>query len=281
MKRAMLRASACLLLGGLAFPWSQVDANAPTAKAAKGDGKKQGKAVERSAAEILKLLNEPVKCSYSDMDIKAAIGDLGQQVGIRIKLDMAFLGQQSGDLDNLTVSLNVDGLPLKKALRKMVEVYHFSFGVVGDTLWVSTEEGLAARQVRQYISVDWQAKKFEDVIAELSQKYAVPLVIDPKSRLTKGKELITLVLEDSTLESVLRLISEMVGLKPVRIGNAFYISGEERVDRLRDSDSLAPPIPIVPERNQDNPGGQPAPLVPPNGNGNANENNNGNNENDR
>ncbi|QVL33677.1 DUF4974 domain-containing protein [Telmatocola sphagniphila] len=213
------------------------------------------KVKEKTPEELQKLLSENVKCSFLEMELKAVLSDLSQQTGAKIKFDTAFLSQQPGDMEGLTVSLETDGMPLRKALRKLTLAYQLSFGVVGDTIWVSSEEGLAARQMRQYIPISCKETPLSDLIKTLSSKYSVNMVLDLKARKSKASETpITLELEEATLETILRLATEMAGLKPVRIGGVIYITSEERADKLRDGDTLVPQIPMIPENRND---GQP------------------------
>ncbi len=55
----------------------------------------------------------------------------------------------------------------------------------------------------------------------------------------------TLHLEDVPLETAVRLLSEMAGLKPVRVGNVLFVTSKDNAAELRqDPDLSQPPQPL-------------------------------------
>ncbi len=66
----------------------------------------------------------------------------------------------------------------------------------------------------------------------------------------------TLQLEDVPLETAVRLMCEMVGLKPVRVGNVMFICSKAAAADLKTDPDLVPPSPVP-----GFPGGPPPPGI--------------------
>jgi hypothetical protein len=78
-------------------------------------------------------------------------------------------------------------------------------------------------------------------LKEMSSKYGVSVVFDPKAVKSKAVENpVTLTVDDVPFEAAVRLMCEMAELKPARMGNVIYVTTEARADKLKDSDSLVP-----------------------------------------
>jgi hypothetical protein len=107
------------------------------------------------------------------------------------------------------------------------------------------------RQLKQRIAVDYEAVPLGKALKDLSTKYGVNVVIDPRTAKTKAADNpVTLQVDDVPFEAAVRLLCEMADLKPARMANVIFVTTEDRADKLRNSDSLVPtpglPVPGVP-----------------------------------
>jgi hypothetical protein len=80
---------------------------------------------------------------------------------------------------------------------------------------------------------------------------------------------VTLQLEDVPLETAVRLLADLAGLKPVRLDNVLFVTTEERADKLRPDATPSPaPASIAIDRPAAAPAAAPAVapgVVPPPG----------------
>jgi type II secretory pathway component GspD/PulD (secretin) len=217
------------------------------APAAKGPDK-----ADPSAAEnIRKALDSTGNFEFSDVTLANVLDTLSEQYKIHITLDRAVLQQMGFEPETMQVKLQMKNGKLRSALRALVGQYSLTYATVGDALVVTTEEVAVYRQLKQRINVDYEAVPLNKALKELSTKYGVNVVIDPRAAKTKAAENpVTLQVDDVPFEAAVRLMCEMADLKPARMGNVIFVTTEARADKLRDGDSLVPipglPTPGVP-----------------------------------
>ena len=62
----------------------------------------------------------------------------------------------------------------------------------------------------------------------------------------EGQSPVTLQVEDIGLDAAVRLLAEMAGLKPVRVGNILFVTTKQSAQEMRGEPDLAPnPMPRV------------------------------------
>src|SRR5260370_8708625 len=86
----------------------------------------------------------------------------------------------------------------------------------------------------------------ETALKDLHKEKVTNLLIDKKVA-KEAKAEVSLQFEDVPYETVVRLLCEQAGLKPVRLGNVLYITSSAIAKELRSEPDLAPSgIPGVP-----------------------------------
>jgi len=101
-------------------------------------------------------------------------------------------------------------------------------------------------------------------LKQLAKSTNTNLVLDPRVGKEAKTAALTLQLEDVPLETAVRLMAEVAGLKSVRVGNVLFVTTEARADKLRSEPESAPPAPpggAMIEKAMAVPGG-PAVIVP-------------------
>jgi type II secretory pathway component GspD/PulD (secretin) len=221
-----------------------IAAAAPGAKA-------PAKADPAAAEAIRKALDTSGNFDFSGVNLPGVLNTIAEQYKINIVLDRTVLQQMGLDPDSIVVELKMKEGKLRNALRAIAGQYNLTYAIVGDSLLVTTEELAVYKQLKQRISVDFDAVPLSKALKELSTKYGVNVVIDPRTARTKTAENpVTLRVDDVPFEAAVRLLCEMADLKPARMGNVIFVTTEARADKLRDSDSLVPapgvPMPGLP-----------------------------------
>jgi hypothetical protein len=196
-----------------------------------------------SAAEKLReALNALVTVKIDKQSLTAAVEMLKEKGQVNLVLD-TFSIQQMGwlpDQPPTPVDVDLKEVKLKTALRRVLEPYNLGYAVVGDTVVVTTEQAAVARVMRQRVNVEFDKVEFAQALKQLSKDTGANLLLD--SRVEKeAKNAVSLELDDVPLETAVRLLSEMAGLKPVRIGNVLFITDKKNAAELRNDPDLAQP----------------------------------------
>jgi hypothetical protein len=208
-----------------------------------------------SAADKLRReLDQLITIDINEQPLNLAVNQLREQTHLNFVLDKFTLLQLGIDPDMVPVSAKLKDVKLRSALRTIFGPYNLSFAIIGDTVLISTDEMAIYRQMRQRVNVDVENIEFASSLRQLARETATNLVIDPRvQKEAQGK--ITLQIEDVPLDTAVRLMSEMVGLKPVKVGNTLFICSKTTAKDLREEEAT-PPMPGMP-------GAPGTPGVPP------------------
>ena len=88
-------------------------------------------------------------------------------------------------------------------------------------------------------------------LRQLARDTATNVIVDTRAE-KDAQATVTMQLEDVPLETAVRLLSEMAGLKPVRVGNVLFVTKKDIANELRNDPDLVQPVQP----------GQPQPGVP-------------------
>src|SRR5438105_4858356 len=92
-----------------------------------------------------------------------------------------------------------------------------------------------------------KATKEESPAQKLAKETATNLVIDPRMA-KEAQATVSVELDEVPLESAVRLLAEMAGLKPVRLGNVLFVTSKTAAVSLRADPDLVP-RPALPDGN--------------------------------
>lgn len=227
----------CLSIGLLAAAISI----ALTSSALAAPGKNDPKPEKNPAEAIRKALDKTGKFEFTAVNLGGVLNTLGEEYKINIVLDRGVLQLMGLEPEVMNVELKLKEGTLRSALRAITGQYSLTYVIVGDALVVTTEEMAVYRQLKQRVTVDYDAIPLNKALKEMATKYAVTVVFDPKILKTKTVENpVTLQVDDVPFEAAVRLMCEMAELKPARMGNVIYVTTEARADKLKDGDSLVP-----------------------------------------
>src|SRR5262249_13800110 len=76
-------------------------------------------------------------------------------------------------------------------------------------------------------------------IKKLAAETGTNLLIDTRV-MKEAQTAVTLQLEDVPLETAVRLMAEMVGLKPVRVGNVLFVTSKATAQEMRQDNEADP-----------------------------------------
>jgi type II secretory pathway component GspD/PulD (secretin) len=197
---------------------------------------------ERTASEaIRKALDSSGNFDFTGVTLAGVMSTLSEQYKINIVVDRMVIQQMGLEPEIMNVELKMKEGKLRSALRAIVGQYNLTFATVGDSLLITTEEIAVYRQLKQRINVDFDSVPLGKAVKELSGRYGVNVVVDPRAVKSKAAENpVSLQVDDVPFEAAIRLLCEMADLKPARMGNVIFVTTEARADKLKDGDSLVP-----------------------------------------
>ena len=229
-----------ILTAGLALAWT-LSAAFLTAAPVSPEPKKDK--ATTPAEKIRTALDKPVTLEIAGQPLNNAFQDLSEKLGVQIVVDTLTLQQMGLDPGSMQVHFKSKDLKARTALRSILGQFNLSFAIVGENVLVTTDEMAMYRQMRQRVNIEFESAEFATAIRQLARDTATNLIIDARS-MKEAKGAITLQLEDVPLETAVRLMSEMVGLKPVRVGNVMFICSKAAAADLKTDTDLVPPAPL-------------------------------------
>jgi hypothetical protein len=254
-----MRFTLCRLFAAVVFAVPVLAAPATVSGAAPAPGAAAKTASPMDAAR--KALDEVGDMNYQNKSLNVVINDLKDKSKLTVTIDPQVF-QFGLDPNMPTVNVNLKNVKLKDGLRQALAPFNLKCGLTKDGLFISTEDGLTTKQLRQRVSVDCDGTAFAAAVKQLAADTGANVVIDPRLK-EKANAAVTLKLEDVPLESAIRLLAEVADLGTVRMSNVLFVTTAERAEKLRPSSDgptqPAPGNPVFPFPN--GPGGV-IPLPP-------------------
>jgi len=102
----------------------------------------------------------------------------------------------------------------------------------GEPLSISPEQ-LKEQILGEPISLSAEKQSLASILDELRKQTGANIVLDARSLQEVKQSNITLTIDDVRLLNALELIADMVNLKPVAMGNVYYITSPENAERLQ------------------------------------------------
>jgi hypothetical protein len=195
------------------------------------------------AEKTRKALDRPITVKIEKQTLRATLDQLKQKGDVNIVLDAWTIQQQPAgpsETDPAPWDFDLKEVKLKSALRTVLQPYGLTYVVLGDVIVVTTEEMADLRQMHQVVDVDLEHVEIAEALHRLSRASAVNVLLDSRVG-DKAKAKVNLEMEDVPLDTAVRLLSEMAGLKPVKVGNVLFVTTKEHADEIRQDPELTQP----------------------------------------
>jgi hypothetical protein len=213
-------------------------------------------AADSPAEKLRKTLDQTISVEFVDQPLHLALAQLREQTKINFVLDRMTINQMGIDPETFAVQGRVKDVKVRTVLRSVLGGSNLGYAIVGETVFVSTDEMTMYKQMQQRVNVDLEKVEFAAALKKLGRETATNLIVD--TRVAKeASQPVSLQMEDVPLETVVRLMAEMVGLKPVRVGNVLFVCSKASAQELRADPDLVQPHP------QPNPNGNPGIMIQP------------------
>jgi hypothetical protein len=191
-----------------------------------------------SADKIRAGLDKAITIDYNGQSLVEALNKVRDKSGIAINLDPTLFVQMQigfngpGGDPQPQIQIRATNEKASQVLRKFLNVHQLTYVVFEDSILITTEEMAVIRQYRQRVSVDLDEVPLKKALRDLAKNHGINLVIDPK--VSKQAETpVSLQLENTGIETALRLLAELAGLKAVRMGNVMFVTSEETAKKIR------------------------------------------------
>ncbi len=240
-----IRSRCTLLATGLVL----IVAMSPGRLAAAGPDTKETPA--SPAEKIKKQLDQTTTLEIAEQPLNLALNQIREQTKINFVIDRFTIQQMGMDPEQLPVSAKLKDVKVRSALRSVLSPYNLGYAIIGDTVLVSTDDMVMLRQMKQRVSIDLDKVDLAAALKKLSRETATNLMLDARVG-KEAKAEVSLQLEDVPLETAVRLVAEMGGLKPVKVGNVLFVTTKALATDMRNDPDLSQPV--VP--------GQPVPGQP-------------------
>jgi hypothetical protein len=200
-----------------------------------------------SAGDKLRAnLDKNVTLDFTGQSLTDALNHFREKTGVPINVDQVALMQMlivdaaiagGGIPGGAPMLFQVKAINEKasQVLRKLLNAHQLAYIVVEDAVLVSTADMVIMRQMRQRVSVDLDEVPFHKAVRTLTKNHSLNLVIDPKVKI-QAETPVSLQLENSGIETTVRLLAELAGLKSVRMGNVIFITTAEKAKKIRDEE---------------------------------------------
>ena len=196
-------------------------------------------------AAARKALDEVGDMNYQAKTLTDLITDLKEKTKVPVVLDNQVYNFGL-DPNQPIINVNLKQVKLKDGLKAALAPFNLKFGLTQEGLFISTEEGVIAKQMRQRVSLDCDGTEFAVAAKQLATDTGANLIVDPRLK-EKAKVPVTLKLDDVPLETAVRLLADVADLRAVRMSNVLYVTTPERAKVLReDSDGPTSPSPFNP-----------------------------------
>jgi hypothetical protein len=216
----------------LALAWAAVPA-----PAAPGTPATDTKKSDSPAEKLRKALDQTTDVTIEGQSLEASINQLAEQAKVNVVIDRWTIQNMGIDPNGAVVTVKLQNVKIRTALRTMLNQYNLSYVPIGDSIVVTTEDMAVHRQMRQRVSVEVDKEQLGNALKKLARETGTNILIDGK--VTKESETaISLDLDDVPLETAVRLMAEMAGLKPVRVGNVLLVTTKAAANELKNEGDL-------------------------------------------
>jgi hypothetical protein len=196
----------------------------------------QGASIEK----VKQGLDKSITVDFTGQSIEEILNHVRDKSGVPISIDDQSLG---------IVGMNFmrpDGQPMQfqikatnektgQVLRKFLNNYRLSYVLFENSVLVTTEEMAIVRQMKQRVSINLEEVPANKAIRDLAKNHGINLVIDP-NQAKQAESRVSLQLENTGIETAIRLLAELAELKAVRMGNVMFVTSEARAKKIRDEE---------------------------------------------
>src|SRR5260370_18837088 len=143
---------------------------------------------EFPAERVRKALDKKIDANFENVSLKAAFDDLKELTKINFVLDVITLANNGIAVDNPLVNVKLTEVKAKQVLRTILDANHLGYAIIGDTVFISTEDEAQRRQLKQKVSLDLEKIALETALKDLGRETGGQILIDKKTTKEAGTQ---------------------------------------------------------------------------------------------
>ena len=193
----------------------------------------RGSEPENPREAAIRALDKISDIDFEGKSLQDVMDKLKEETKLPVILDSQFT---NFGMDPNQMIINVKKMKqvkLKDALKAALAQFNLRYGMTSEGWFISTEEGVTIRQLRQRIQLDCDRAEIAATLKQLATDTGANLVVDPRVG-ENAKQAVTLKLEDVPVETAVRLLAEVADLRAVRSNNVLFITTPEKARYFRD-----------------------------------------------
>jgi len=101
------------------------------------------------AERIRKELDQTITIEFADQPLHLALNQLREQTKINFVLDRQTLAQMNIDPDQSPIQSKFKDVKVRSVLRSIVGTYNLGYAIIGDTVFVSSDDMAMLKQMQQ------------------------------------------------------------------------------------------------------------------------------------
>ncbi len=205
-------------------------------------GQDAGKTTDTKPAAADKIrqgLDKSITIDYTGQSLAEALNHFREKIGLPINIEpiaMMQAGQAAfPDLgEPMAPQVTIKGTNEKASqiLRRTLSAHRLTYIVIDDAVLVTSEDAAVMRQMRQRVSVDLDQVPLKKAVRDLAKSKGINLVIDPLV-MRDADTPVSLQLDNTGIETTLRLLAELAYVKAVRMGNVVFITSEDKAKKIQ------------------------------------------------
>jgi RNA polymerase sigma factor (sigma-70 family) len=144
---------------------------------------------------------------------------------------------------------------LRKVLARLPAKAAATYVIRDDVIELTTEAAVRTQLGRHdrapllpLVYTVFDQRPLEEALREVTVRTDYTVVMDARLG-DKGRVAVTAVLPNVPLDTAVRVLADMGGLRPVRLDNVFYVTTPENADRLRAEQEQEQPAPTEPGKD--------------------------------
>jgi len=217
--------------------------------------KVEGKIIaQQRAQEYRQKLDQPVTIEFEQgTPLREALSHIGMRYTLPFIVDEEAFKADSNQADIVNVPIKLPQLTnvrLRTALRTMLLQVDGDFYTRDDVLVIVPRARITSGVVlRQPVDVAFERRLLGDTLKELSDMTGVSVVLDAQKQPDSTMQL-TADFRNVPLESAVRVLADMAGMKSVVLENMIYVTAYQHAENMKEELGLTQPM-----AKTDKPGG--------------------------
>src|SRR5262249_14414555 len=125
---------------------------------------------EFPAEKVRKALDQKIEVNLDNVPFKVAFDELKEKTKINFVFDVVTLANNGIAVDATPVSVKLSDVKAKEVLRTILDANRLGYAILGDTVFISTEDEVQRKQLKQKVNLDLDKTVLETAVKDLGRE---------------------------------------------------------------------------------------------------------------